>query len=246
MSIEKHAQDWNDLAKEDALWAIHTHPERRFGKWNVDEFFATGEADVAEFMGSVEKLGYPIRREAALDFGCGVGRLTRALGKHFEHVIGVDISTTMVDKAKEFNAEYPQCEFVANQEDHLHIFADNSFDFIGTKWVLHHLPERSLVENYVREFIRILRPGGLLIFQMRINLTLKTRLQLGRRLYGVLRSVGFSEGILYQRLRLNPIRMISIPEKDTTALIASEDAKLIDIEHYCPRSGASAVYYVTK
>jgi SAM-dependent methyltransferase len=246
MPLDNHAQDWNDLAKEDALWAIHTAPDRRFGKWDADAFFATGEEDVAEFIASVERLERPAQRKAALDFGCGVGRLTRALGKHFESVVGVDISTVMIDKAKEFNVAHPQCSFIVNTEDHLGVFEDQSFDFIGTKWVLHHLPERSLAENYIREFIRILRPGGLLIFQMRVNLSLKTRLQLGRRLYGVLRSVGVSEHFLYNRLRLNPMRMISIPEKDTVALIAASGAKLLDVEHYWPRSGAGAVYYVTK
>ena len=44
MSLERHRQDWEHLAETDPLWAVLTHPGRKGGRWDVDEFFATGEA----------------------------------------------------------------------------------------------------------------------------------------------------------------------------------------------------------
>lgn len=36
-----------------------------------------------------------------LDIGCGAGLVTRALGKHFEHAIGVDHSEEMISQARQ-------------------------------------------------------------------------------------------------------------------------------------------------
>ena len=48
MSLERHQQDWERLAEVDALWAVLTAPGRKGGRWDVDEFFATGEAEIAQ------------------------------------------------------------------------------------------------------------------------------------------------------------------------------------------------------
>lgn len=45
-------------------------------------------------------LGHPRERGVALDFGCGVGRLTRALAAFFDRATGVDISSSMIEEAK--------------------------------------------------------------------------------------------------------------------------------------------------
>ena len=99
MSFERHRQDWEHLAEIDPLWAVLTLRGRKGGRWDVDEFFATGEAEVGHVISIAETLGRPARAERALDFGCGVGRLTRALGARFESALGVDISAGMVDQA---------------------------------------------------------------------------------------------------------------------------------------------------
>ena len=49
----------------------------------------------------------PGARDRALDFGCGVGRLTRALGDRFDAVVGVDISAGMVEQARRLNDASP-------------------------------------------------------------------------------------------------------------------------------------------
>ena len=47
MSLAAQRRDWDELAELDPYWAICTTPGKRFGAWEADEFFATGEREVA-------------------------------------------------------------------------------------------------------------------------------------------------------------------------------------------------------
>src|ERR1017187_2030454 len=202
VSLKKHKRNWDRMGEMDPLWAALTDPQRRFGKWNVDEFFATGEDQVTEVLATAKKLGYPTEHDRALDFGCGVGRLSRALAHHFQHVCGVDISDSMIAKARELNASIPQCEFFMNATDHLQLFPDQHFDMVFTTLVLQHLPERSMIYSYVAEFLRTLKKGGLLVFQLPNYIPLRNRVQPRRRLYSFLRPLGVSDRFLYEKLGL--------------------------------------------
>ena len=78
MSLAAQRRDWDELAELDPYWAICTTPGKRFGGWDTDEFFATGEREIGAVLAEAEPLGVPGARGEALDFGCGLGRLTRA------------------------------------------------------------------------------------------------------------------------------------------------------------------------
>ena len=96
--------DWDSLAEEDALHAILTDETKAKGRWNIAEFMATGDLEIEKVMQYLTRLGFiPNWNGTALDFGCGVGRLTQALGRHFASCVGVDISKRMVEKAKSMN-----------------------------------------------------------------------------------------------------------------------------------------------
>lgn len=101
--MEKLREDWEDLAKFDPYWAILADGKKKFHKWNLDEFFQTRQQEIESVLRTAEGLSRPARKQKALDFGCGVGRLTRALALHFDSVIGVDLSETMIATAKELN-----------------------------------------------------------------------------------------------------------------------------------------------
>src|SRR5690348_9101645 len=113
-------RNWEGLAQTDPLWAICTDPEKRHSKWSREEFFATGRDEIARVLECVKSLGLELDRSApALDFGCGVGRLTRGMAAYFPECWGVDISPTMVRLAKEFNQDQPRCNFAANERPEL-------------------------------------------------------------------------------------------------------------------------------
>ena len=48
--LERHKQEWEELADVDPLWAILASPEGRGGNWDVEKFFAIGEAEIGELM----------------------------------------------------------------------------------------------------------------------------------------------------------------------------------------------------
>ena len=176
MRLRSQQRHWERLAAQDPLWAILTDPRKKDGGWNRDEFFASGRVEATALLQTLHALGHPLQRAAALDFGCGVGRLTQALAESFECVTGVDISAGMIQLAREYNRAGDRCRYVVNTEDDLRQFDGDGFDFVHSRIVLQHLPPRH-ARKFIREFVRILRPGGLALFQ--VPSTSRARFALG-------------------------------------------------------------------
>jgi SAM-dependent methyltransferase len=153
---------WESLAQRDAFHAILTDETKAGGKWDVAEFMATGAAEIETVLRHLAELKcVPDWNGAALDFGCGVGRLTQALGRHFASCVGIDISESMIRKAQVLN-KLAHCRYVQNSEAQLP-FPNATFSFIYSNIVLQHIPPR-LAKEYLREFVRVLAPGGVLVF----------------------------------------------------------------------------------
>jgi SAM-dependent methyltransferase len=156
---------WERLGRQDPLWAVLTDPDKRHGGWDVREFFRSGVDEIDAALARASALGVVTARHRALDFGCGVGRLTQALAAHFERCDGVDISESMLSLAREHN-QYPErCVYHLNAAADLSLFEDASFDFIYSTLVLQHMEPRYST-LYMRELVRVLAPGGLLVFQV--------------------------------------------------------------------------------
>jgi SAM-dependent methyltransferase len=243
MSLQKHRQAWEDLGRVDPMWAVLNDPTRRHGQWDPAEFFATGAEDIGALMKSAAELGLPRERKLAVDFGCGVGRLAQLLASHFDSYVGVDISESMIVQARQWNRDCARCRFVLNTTGDLRIFEGGSVDLIYTKFVLQHLPSAELVRSYLSEFVRILRPGGLLVFQLPNRIPLINRIQPRRRLYTLLRNLGMNERLLLGRLELTPIRMRAMPEGKVAQFIAGLGAMLVRVER---QSDLDHFYFVTR
>lgn len=167
MILKKLQKKWERFSGIDPLWAIITWEDKRGGKWDIKEFFEYGREDIADLMEYINSLNLKIKLNynVALDFGCGIGRLTQPLSDYFDKVIGVDIACSMVELANKYNTKKDKCAYIVNETDNLGIFNDNTFDFIYSILTLQHIkPEYS--KKYIREFLRVLSPGGLLIFQL--------------------------------------------------------------------------------
>lgn len=164
-NLEEVEKNWNEFGKRDPLWAILTDENRKNGKWDVNEFFALGDREIGSVMSYVNSLNFPYRKGRALDFGCGVGRLTQALCKHFEEAHGVDIAASMVEQARGYNRFGARCHYHLNKATDLKLFENDTFDFLYSNIVLqHNRPENS--RKFIREFLRVLAPGGLVVFQI--------------------------------------------------------------------------------
>ncbi len=106
-----------------------------------------------------------IQRGRALDFGCGVGRVTQALAPYFDKVDGVDIAPSMIRLANQHNHHGERCQYHENTSPDLVLFDANIFDFLYSRIVLMHLPPR-LTKRHIAEFSRILRPGGVAVIHI--------------------------------------------------------------------------------
>lgn len=164
MDLSDVQKDWTKLGEDDPLWAVLIKPGTRHGKWDIDEFLRTGQAEVDDSLAHLQSLGGGERLERVLDFGSGAGRLSQALARHVDSVTGVDISAPMIETARRLNRA-GNCEFVLNQKDDLGLFADDTFDLVYSSLVIQHLPRAAGI-GFLKEMSRVLRPGGALVVQV--------------------------------------------------------------------------------
>jgi len=228
--LGRHQRDWDDLATMDPLWAIASTPDRRFGGWDEDAFMASGRRKVEGLMARFDRLGLPERRERALDFGCGVGRLTLPLGEHFAEAVGVDIAPAMIEQARERAAGREGVRYVLNERDDLQTLAGEPYDLVYTGLVLQHQPSRATALRYLGELAGLVGPGGLLVAQLPVGMALRLRLQPGRRVYDALRGLGVSRDVLYKRLRLQPMRMNWVPRAEVERCLATAGLRIVEAD----------------
>jgi ubiquinone/menaquinone biosynthesis C-methylase UbiE len=157
--LERMRADWNQRAGEDANYYV------AFGRRQQDdeEFFATGSDMVKGLELELKRMR---GREAALEIGCGPGRLMRPLSRHFGEIHGVDVSDQMIHLAGERLRNTPNAHPHHSSGSDLAMFPDGMFDFVYSYAVFQHIPSRDVVFNYLREARRVLKTGGILRCQM--------------------------------------------------------------------------------
>jgi len=165
MSFSKLQQTWHELGEQDPLWAILTRADKRGRKWDLQEFFQWGVDEIRNLLARLDAAGIEVPRGRALDFGCGVGRLTQALCAHFSQCVGVDVAPSMIALAKKYNPYGDRCQYFVNELSTLFAFPDNHFDLIYSNIVLQHI-HPNYTWNYLEDFLRVLAPGGILVFQL--------------------------------------------------------------------------------
>src|SRR4029077_6634355 len=162
-------------------------------------------------------------------FGCGLGRLTRALSHRYEETVGVDIAPSMAEAARELNADRDNVSFVVNDQPSLDAFESRSFDLVYSNITLQHMaPE--LAAGYLEGFMRVVSDSGLVFFQMpsrvrRGESGLGARLDRARR-QGVRRTVR----ALTRRISRQPeMEMHCIPREEVVRLLEAAGGAVRDV-----------------
>lgn len=157
-------EDWNARAREDAHYYV------AFGQRDQDDegFFATA-ADVLRAIDPELKRGTPTPPDARrfLEIGCGPGRLMRPMSERCGEIHGIDVSDEMIARARRNLARIPHAHLHVGTGSALDLFPDNHFDFVYSYAVFQHIPSRDVVFSYLRETVRVLKPGG--IARLQIN-----------------------------------------------------------------------------
>ncbi len=174
--LRKMRQDWDQRARENARHYVVTHQ----AEWKDEEFWESGEVTMQEdILNDLTNIcgGRDPKQMAVLEIGCGAGRVTRAFARFFGSVYAVDISAEMVKQARRAVREFPNARVYRNNGKDLRAVdggwwsrwakgARVQVDFAFSTMVFQHIPSREIIENYVRETHRLLRPGGLFKFQV--------------------------------------------------------------------------------
>jgi SAM-dependent methyltransferase len=158
--------DWRKIGETEPFWGVLT--EERFRRKQMDEqakrgFYASGTKDIDFVLSRIRQMVPQFRPREALDFGCGVGRLTLAMARHAEDVTGVDISPGMLGEARE-SARL----FGVGNVRLLEALPDGrTFDWINSYIVLQHIPPHRGY-TILRDLLSRLAPGGICSIQLAV------------------------------------------------------------------------------
>jgi SAM-dependent methyltransferase len=174
--LRQMRRDWDERARRNARHYVVTgQPE-----WSDAEFFQSGEVTMQEdILNDLTNIcqGKDPKEMAVLEIGCGAGRVTRAFARFFGAVYAVDISAEMVRQARQSVSDFPTAHVYCNNGKDLSVVSRHwwnrwgigapvQVDFAFSTMVFQHIPSREIIESYVREAHRLLRPGGLFKFQV--------------------------------------------------------------------------------
>ncbi len=172
--LEKMRQDWDQRARENARHFVDTSKT----DWTDNEFFAAGEQAIREdILTDMINIcqGKEPKSMRVLEIGCGAGRLTRALSSLFGEVHAVDVSGEMIGQARKSLADRSNVHLYQNNGCDLSLIPNLEFDFAYSSIFFQHIPSHEIIETYVREVSRLLKPGTLFKFQVQGNTMVESK-----------------------------------------------------------------------
>jgi len=197
-------QAWEYYGRTEPYFGVLTSPEFRSSELNDEakaRFFESGERYVELVLQHVrETLDPSFRATRALDFGCGVGRLSLPIARLCESVVGVDVSDSMVECARSNAAAFgiTNATFVKG-DDQLSALS-GTFDFLNSLIVFQHIPP-ARGEAILQKMLSLLREGGIGALQFTYTFESSTPLvrQLMVRAYAKLPFVWNARNVLKGR-----------------------------------------------
>ncbi len=156
------SRDWNERAQKNAFHYIASWQN----EWDLKSFLASGEEDITRLVvPTLERCSLVLGGMRMLELGCGVGRMTHSFARRFEQVYAFDISREMLSRARQIHSGETNILWLLSSGANLACVASDSMDFVFSYLVLQHLPEQALALQYIREMVRVLRPGCAFLFQ---------------------------------------------------------------------------------
>lgn len=159
------ATDWDNRARQDAYHFAASDRD----DWTTDSFLESGRQSVAALL--LEDLdriapSRGVRDLRLLEIGCGPGRMTYWLARHFGTVVGVDVSAEMLTAARKILRAQPNALLCRTNGCDLSMITSACIDVAFSFIVFQHIPTLQVLDNYMSECYRVLRPGGILKVQV--------------------------------------------------------------------------------
>lgn len=179
---------WEHLGNTDPDWGVAAVPDRKGRRWeeDLDAFYQSGQEAVEEVLSSLPD-GH--KTGLAIDWGSGTGRLTFALARHYERVVGVDISTSMIEVARARGKQRTigNVSFIHRGE----FRPTGDADLLLSLLTLQHAATVAEVRVEILTMAEALSDEGWMIVHLPVEArSLKARMQLGYKLWMVLRALG--------------------------------------------------------
>jgi ubiquinone/menaquinone biosynthesis C-methylase UbiE len=169
-------RDWDARAREAAEYYIASG--RR--DWERNEFFQGGwinvTNEITEDMHVIAR-GRKAKEMRVLEIGCGVGRMTRAMACLFAEVHAVDISAEMIALARRNLLDLRNVFLYKNNGTDLLELPDRRYDFAFSFIVFQHIPSLAIIETYIREVYRCLKPDTIFKFQVRGETNVRSNIE---------------------------------------------------------------------
>ncbi len=166
----KHIQDtWSHFGETEPHWSVLASEQFLQSKINEtkDIFYNSGQVNVIQLFKTLERNGLDYTNfKSCLEYGCGLGRVTRWLSPKFETVFGYDISKAHLESAE----HYLKTQGIHNVTLH-HIREVKDLenlpkvDLIYSVIVLQHNPP-PIISLIIKEIVKALNPGGVAYFQV--------------------------------------------------------------------------------
>ena len=138
-------------------------PYDRIADW-YDNIVRTSWGNHEDELPLLSELVGDIKGKDICDLACGQGSITRRLAQAGARVVGVDISERLLEFAKkDEEAEPLGIRYIQDDAQHLDTLPDQSFDGVVCTWSLIDIEDLTECLNAV---VRILRPGGWLVFSI--------------------------------------------------------------------------------
>ncbi len=208
---------WQNLGESEPFWSVLSADNFKSKKIekNKKVFYDSGSTDVETLFRTLERNGIDhTQLKACLEFGSGLGRVTRWLSPRFDHVLGYDISVSHIRLAEEYiqklNIKNISFSQIVGPQDIKNL---PKVDLVYSVIVLQHNPP-PIIRLIIQELIRALKKGGIAFFQV-------PTYRLGYK---------FSlKDYLEKEVEGDHIEMHLLPQHEIFDIISMENAKVIEV-----------------
>jgi ubiquinone/menaquinone biosynthesis C-methylase UbiE len=216
---------WNNFGEVEPFWSVLTNPEYGYNNINEDlikNFYDTGIGTV-DFMETIlQENGYTFNNKIVLDFGCGVGRLTKACLNLASECYGMDISENHLNVARK---NVPEAQYFLVEDYNQLPKLPNNPDIIISIMVLQHV-RPDLIEHYINLLLKTLNVNGVALLHIPYHIN------------------------HYNNVhdQINVMEMHFVPKKHILKIVGNNKCKVLGIQEldFCGGGIKNCIYVIKK
>jgi SAM-dependent methyltransferase len=218
-------RDWSEIGANEPYFGVITHDRFKRDVLDavaIEDFFASGQHDIDHQIRRMRSFYPDFEPRSALDFGCGVGRLTRPLAALTGDAVGVDISPGMLAEAR--IRPFQGATFVET-------IPDRRFGWVVSLIVLQHVPPQRGYD-IIGSLLRAVASDGAITLQVTYGRTAFHERSAGARLviddHGIRSALGIKDEALVAK---GTMIMYDYDLSQIIGLFYREGLREIHLEH---------------